>query len=77
MTIHWMPRAKERWLSGTQRRVAVSAGMLQRKVKKMVAKSKVRKVDMCWQERPHFPDSASPSSGHEVFTDTQLQPEYT
>lgn len=57
--------------------MAVTAGMLQRKVKKMVTKSKVRKVGMCWQEMLHFPDRARPSSAEDAFTNTQLQPEYT
>lgn len=55
----------------------MTAGMLQRKVKKMVTKSKVRKVGMCWQEMLHFPDRARPSSAEDAFTNTQLQPEYT
>lgn len=57
--------------------VAVSAGMLQRKVKEMTMKRKERKAGMWWQELPHFPVRARPSSPHDTLPTTQLHPEYT
>lgn len=56
--------------------VAVSAGMLQRKVKEMMTKRKERKAGMWWQELLHFPDRAKPSSAQETLPTTQLHPEY-
>lgn len=49
--------------------------MLQRKVKKMVTKSRTRTEAMRGQELLHFPEMA-PESWDE-FPRTQLQPEYT
>lgn len=57
--------------------VAVRAGMLQRKVKEMIMKRNVRKVVMWWQELPHFPDRAKPSSPKDTLPITQPHPEYT
>lgn len=57
--------------------VAVSAGMLQRKVKKMMMKRKKRRAGMWLQEFPHLPDKAKPSSPQDMLPTTQLHPENT
>lgn len=65
------------FIVATYLRVAVSAGMLQRKVKEMMTKRKERKAGMWWHELPHFPARAKPSSPQDTFPSTQLHPEYT
>lgn len=71
---------RDHWHGGftvaTHLSVAVSAGMLQRKVKEMMMKRNERKAGMWWQELPHFPDRAKPSSPQETLPTTQLHPEY-
>lgn len=57
--------------------MAVSAGMLQRKVKEMVMKRRERKAGMWRQELLHFPARAKPSFPQDTLPTTQLQPEYT
>lgn len=57
--------------------VAVRAGMLLRKVKRMTTKNRERKTGMWLQELRHFPAWAKPSSPQDTLPTTQLQPEYT
>ena len=66
-----MPRWRRARRSRAYRRVAVRAGILLRKVKRITMNMKNRSRDLFAQEEVHFPASASPGPGRRVFS-TQL-----